>query len=115
MIYQILPKHDYIFHYEEMEMFLKTLSGMKKNYSLVQNLKSMFDADGIPLDYQFIIDCDDSQGDSGISFYLQIKNEKAATVVFNSLENIFKYKACFFTVYNKLERYTNGHTQYTVD
>ena len=81
MIYQILPKHDYIFHYEEMEMFLKT---MKKNYSLVQNLKSMFDADGIPLDYQFIIDCDDSQGDSGISFYLQIKKEKAATVVFNT-------------------------------
>ena len=108
MIYQILPKHDYIFHYEEMEMFLKT--GMKKNYSLVQNLKSMFDADGIPFDYQFIIDCDDSQGDSGISFYLQIKNEKAATVVFNSLENMFKDKADVFPIYHKLERYTTVHT-----
>lgn len=113
MIYQILPKHDYIFHYEEMEMFLKT--GMKKNYSLVQNLKSMFDADGIPLDYQFIIDCDDSQGDSGISFYLQIKNEKAATVVFNSLENMFQDKADVFPIDHKLERYTTVHTLYTVD
>ena len=45
MMYQILPRYDYIFHNEEMEMFLKTLSGIKQNKMMLNGFKSLFDTE----------------------------------------------------------------------
>ncbi len=111
MMYQILPRYDYIFHNEEMEMFLKTLSGIKQNKLMLNGFKSLFDTDGIVQNYQFMIDCDDNM----ISFYFRINNDKTAPIVINSLENMCQDKADVFPVDKQIERYTTVHTLYTTD
>ncbi len=115
MLYQILPRYDYRFQPDSMRMFLKTLSGTRKRQSFKNKISQLLDPNCI-LDYRFIIDCDGADQTKGmISFYLQVSNDKVASLVFNSLQNMFQDKADVFECNKKLENYDTVHTLYTLE
>lgn len=116
MLYQILPRYDYRFQPESMQMFLKTLSGQGKKETFFSKLHKLFDYGAGVMEYQFIIDCDGAEGTDGmISFYLQVSNERNISMVYNSLQNMFQDNADVFEVEKELPIYTTIHTLYAND
>lgn len=113
MLYQILPRYDYKFQQDSMQLFLKTLSSTGKQQTFFDKLGNLFDRNCI-LDYRFIIDCDGKENTNGmISFYLQVTNDKLSSLVLNSLQNMFQEKADVFESPHKLIPYNTAHTLFT--
>lgn len=100
MLYQILPKTDYIHNQESMIMFFKTISNVKSKKKFIQKLFSNFDL-------KWIIDCDEKEK---ISFYLNIDNSLDPQMTLNALGVLFQGKAEVFESESQLEKHDTYNT-----
>lgn len=100
MLYQILPKTQYQFDQEKMNMFFKTISSLTKSKFSLKNLFKAFDL-------QYIVDCDE---DDKISFYINISSSVNQESMINTINVMLSNKAIVFPAEKTLQEYDTINT-----
>lgn len=103
MLYQILPKKEYQFEQEKMNMFFKTMVSSSKKSGF--SFKGLFKA----FDLQYIIDCD---AENKISLYMNIHNGVNEQLIVNAINVLLSDKAVIFPAEKQLQKHDTINTLY---